>query len=128
MEYRDVPYETNLLELVRSAYDGWGGLNKEDNLTALFCSEMVAKCYQDMGLLIPASEGGLVCNEYAPRDFTSKICLDLQLGACLEDELWLTRDFREADVGKSCVKEKQSPTVEKNTSWICFCSSGNIED
>eukprot|EP01083_Nonionella_stella_P033642 92056_1 len=59
-DYRDVPYETNLLELVRCAYDGWGGTNKKDNLKALFCSEMVAKCYQDMGLLRPASDGGLV--------------------------------------------------------------------
>ena len=51
-----------------------------------------------MGLLKPSSEGGLITNEYAPRDFTSKIELDLQLDAQIEDEIWLVEDPSIAEI------------------------------
>ncbi len=75
-EIKGRPYEENVLELVRSAYDGPFGANTED-LSSLFCSELVAEAYQRMGLL-PES---LPSNEYTPRDFSSKGELKLLLGS-----------------------------------------------
>lgn len=94
-EFSDVPYEKNLIEMIKSAYDGIGGTNKKENLSSLFCSEMMAKIYQKMGLLRSSDKGGLVCNEYAPRDFTSNVELNLLLDATLEDEVMLfsNKDF-----------------------------------
>lgn len=39
------PYEKDKIELIKSAYDGIFGENKED-LSSLFCSELVAEAYQ----------------------------------------------------------------------------------
>lgn len=61
------PYEKSKLELIKSAYDGVGGANKED-LSSIFCSELVAEAYQILGILpeeIPSSE-------YVPRDFSEQ--------------------------------------------------------
>ena len=69
-EVRDRPYEKNKMELIRSAYDGWFGENQED-LSSLFCSELVAESYQRMGLLSSAS-GSLPSNEYTPKDFSTE--------------------------------------------------------
>jgi hypothetical protein len=41
------------------------GINKED-LSSLFCSELVAEAYQKMGLLTEQ----LPSNEYIPKDFS----------------------------------------------------------
>lgn len=63
-EMRDKPYEKHFLSLVKSAYDGLLGKNKED-LTSVFCSELVAEAYQRMGVFsdeIPSSE-------FTPADF-----------------------------------------------------------
>lgn len=43
-------YEQNKIELIKAAYDGPLGRNSED-LTSLFCSELVAEAYQRLGLL-----------------------------------------------------------------------------
>ncbi len=65
-EVRDRPYEEDTVELIKAAYDGPFGDNTED-LSSLFCSELVAESYQRMGLLPndPPS------NEYVPNDFAS---------------------------------------------------------
>ncbi len=60
------PYEENKLELFKSAYDFFGGKNEED-LSSLFCSEMVAEGYQRMGLLEEPPKG-LPSNEYTPAN------------------------------------------------------------
>ncbi len=52
------------MQLFKSAYDFIGGKNKRDT-SSLFCSELVAEAYQQMGLLtldIPS-------NEFTPADF-----------------------------------------------------------
>jgi hypothetical protein len=64
------PYERHRLELLRSsldAFDACGRQNRED-LSSLFCSELVAEAYQAMGLL-PEPPRGLPSNEYTPMDF-----------------------------------------------------------
>jgi len=75
-QVRDAPYEQRLWELVRAAWDGPLGLNEED-LTSVFCSELVAEAYQVMGLLPPNEEGGLPSNEYVPAYFCHSRRLDL---------------------------------------------------
>lgn len=58
------PYEQSKIELLKSVWDGWGGHNEED-LSSLFCSELVAEAYQRMGLL----PGDPPSNEFVPADF-----------------------------------------------------------
>lgn len=59
------PYEKNKLDLIKAAYDGPGGANKED-LSSIFCSELVAEAYQTLGLL-PET---LASSEFVPADFS----------------------------------------------------------
>lgn len=66
-EVKGRPYEKNQIELVKSAYDGPLGVNTED-LSSLFCSEMVAEAYQRMGLLSEEKAS----NEYTPKDFSDE--------------------------------------------------------
>ena len=61
------PYEISTVETLKAAYDGPGGHN-EENLTSLFCSELVAEAYQSLGLLSEAQRS----NEYIPTDFSVK--------------------------------------------------------
>jgi len=60
-------YEESEIELIKSAYDGPFGHNTED-LSSLFCSELVAEAYQQMGLLSEEKPS----NEYTPADFSYK--------------------------------------------------------
>jgi len=82
-EVKQRPYEEDKVELLRSAYDGPLGDNAED-LSSLFCSELVAEAYQRMGLLPeePAS------NEYTPASFCSDEELTL-LNGSLGPEQWV---------------------------------------
>ena len=68
-EVKGRPYETSKVELVKAAYDGWWGENTE-NLSSLFCSELVAEAYQRMGLLSNAKRA-LASNEFTPKDFSA---------------------------------------------------------
>lgn len=76
------PYETSKIELLKAAYDGIFGDNKED-LSSLFCSELVAEAYQKMGLLTEK----LPSNEYIPKDFSEEKSLSLELGYSLQKEI-----------------------------------------
>lgn len=62
------PYDDNRFELMGSAYDGPGGRN-EENLSALFCSELVAESYQALGL-IRSGPDDKPSNEHTPADFS----------------------------------------------------------
>ena len=64
------PYEERKMELLKSAYDFFGGANEED-LSSLFCSELVAELYQRIGLL----DEDKPSNEYIPKDFVGNIPL-----------------------------------------------------
>ncbi len=65
-------YEQDEWELIKSAYDGPFGKNSED-LSTLFCSELIAEAYQRLGLLNEVEPS----NEYTPADFSEKneLCL-----------------------------------------------------
>jgi hypothetical protein len=75
-QFRGRPYEGKHIELLKSAYDGPFGRNHED-LSSLFCSEMVAEAYQAMDLLPPRPAS----NEYTPRDFSAAGKLKLVRGS-----------------------------------------------
>lgn len=76
------PYELDRLELFKAAYEGLFGDNKED-LSSLFCSELIAEGYQRMGLL----PDDVPSNEYTPKDFSSERRLRLQRGYALQNEI-----------------------------------------
>ena len=76
------PYETKKIQLLKAAYDGIFGDNKED-LSSLFCSELVAAAYQKMGLLKQPPPS----NEYIPKDFSEEKSLSLELGYNLQKEI-----------------------------------------
>lgn len=76
------PYETSKVELLKAAYDGMFGDNEED-LSSLFCSELVAEAYQKMGLLTET----VPSNEYIPKDFSEEKNLSLELGYGLQKEI-----------------------------------------
>lgn len=76
------PYEKSVLELIKSAYDGIFGENKED-LTSLFCSELLAEAFQRMGLL-PEDKPS---NEYTPKDFSEERRLSLLSGFAFKPEI-----------------------------------------
>ena len=75
MKLRDRPYEQKKLELMRAALDGpFERLRNPEDLSSLFCSELVAEAYQAMGLLTdhPAAKPS---DEYTPRDFAGELAL-----------------------------------------------------
>lgn len=76
------PYEKNKLELIKSAWDSILGDNNED-LSSLFCSEMIAEAFQRMGLLTEE----MPSNEYTPKDFSSEKQLVLELGYGIGNEI-----------------------------------------
>jgi hypothetical protein len=68
-------YEQDRIELIKAAYDGPFGHNEED-LSSLFCSELVAEAYQQLGLVTKEKNS----NEYTPADFSEKRGLRLLKG------------------------------------------------
>ncbi len=79
------PYEKDKIELLKAAYEGVLGDNKED-LSSLFCSELLAEAYQNMGLLTEK----VPSNEYTPNDFSTERSLKLELGYSLNNEIAIT--------------------------------------
>lgn len=78
-ELGERPYEQSKLQLIRSALDFHQDYftflkNEEEDLSSLFCSELVAAAYQRMGLLEfdKTSDNYKTSNEYTPDDFTSR--------------------------------------------------------
>lgn len=76
------PYEKNRIDLIKAAWDGPFGKNKED-LSSLFCSELVAEAFQRMGLLGQTKPS----DEYSPKDFSAEKRLQLELGYSLGNEI-----------------------------------------
>jgi len=72
-EVQGRPYEKSKMELILSAIDFQEDYlsflrNTKEDLSSLFCSELVAEAYKRMGLL----GGKKLSNEYTPADFASK--------------------------------------------------------
>jgi hypothetical protein len=81
-------FENSIWQIVKAKYDGPLGANKED-LSSLFCSELIAASYQALGLL-PASDIR-TSNEYTPSDFSSQqlaLCKNAQLS-----EITIIKDY-----------------------------------
>ena len=71
LHYR--PYERDILELIRAAHDsGWR--ENVDDLSSLFCSELVAKTYEVLGLIHNTKPS----NEYTPKDFSTETGADIR--------------------------------------------------
>ena len=79
-ELRGRPYEESMIDLACAALEGSHG--GEEDLSSLFCSELVAEAYQRLGLLPddPPSD------TYTPADFSAAAGLELLGGARLGDE------------------------------------------
>lgn len=94
-EVQGRPYEKNKSELILSAMDFHEEYlsflrNTKEDLSSLFCSELVAAAYKRMGLL----GDKLLSNEYTPDDFSSKSekTNPLQFGK-LEKEVYVELKF-----------------------------------
>ena len=83
------PYERGEAELFKAAYDGLGGKSSGEDLSSLFCSELVAEAYQSMGLL-PEYPDGPPSNEYVPLDFSERREITLLGGFNLGGETSIT--------------------------------------
>jgi hypothetical protein len=77
------PYEKGEMELLKAAWDYIGGASGGEDLSSVFCSELVAEAYQAMGLLDEYPKG-LPSNEYTPVDFSERRTLKLNQGYKLE--------------------------------------------
>ncbi len=80
------PYERSECELLKAAWDGFLGDSKGEDLSSLFCSELIAEAYQAMELL-PEHPAGLPSNEYTPIDFSERRALKLLNGFSLGKEI-----------------------------------------
>ncbi|MBA1147110.1 hypothetical protein H0Z60_08545 [Ectothiorhodospiraceae bacterium WFHF3C12] len=80
------PYERNEIELLRAAWDRVGGTSGGEDLSSVFCSELVAEAYQAVGLLEEYPKG-LPSNEYTPIDFSDQRGLKLKGGYNLGEEV-----------------------------------------
>jgi hypothetical protein len=86
-EVKDRPYEAHIVQMVKAVWDGPLGQVEED-LSSLFCSELVAEAYQRMGLLPKNEDGGKPATEYTPKDFSTEGSgSELLLGARLGEEI-----------------------------------------
>lgn len=84
LKLRNRAYEQEKIELLKAAYDGPLGANRED-LSSVFCSELVAEAYQALALL-PEDKPS---NEYTPADFSQGRMRDLARGFSLSKEITL---------------------------------------
>ena len=84
-ELRGRAYERNKFELIRAA-NKRAFCNRAEDLSSVFCSELVAEAYQRLGLLSEEKPS----NDYAPVDFSYERMRNLQGSFYLSEELQLT--------------------------------------
>ena len=94
-EVQGRPYEKNTIELILSAVDAQEKYlsflrNTHEDLSSLFCSELVAEAYKRMGVLNTTKYS----NEFTPDDFSSArdSALKLNFGT-LEPEVYIELKF-----------------------------------
>lgn len=79
-EMKDVPYETDALQLISSAFE----VNHVQDLSSVFCSELIAEAYKRMGLLPETC----VSSKFTPQSFVTDDLVDSLLINCkLEREV-----------------------------------------
>ena len=94
-EVQGRPYEKSDLELARSALDFQEDYlsflrNTHEDLSSLFCSELVAEAYKHMGILNTEK----LSNEFTPDDFSSARDSKLTLNfGKLEPEVYIELKF-----------------------------------
>ena len=88
-EVQGRPYEENKFDMIRSAFDAkyLDFLeNDEEDLSSLFCSELVAEAYKRMGILHTTK----LSSEFTPDDFSSARDENLKLSfGKLEEEIFV---------------------------------------
>ncbi|MDE0172208.1 MAG: YiiX/YebB-like N1pC/P60 family cysteine hydrolase [Defluviicoccus sp.] len=87
---KDKGYDFDGLELLRAALDSGLFWSNREDLTAYFCSELIAETYQAIGFLDKTKPS----NEYTPDDFSVGAAppLELQGGVHLGDEIVVSRE------------------------------------
>ena len=94
-EVQGRPYEKNTIELILSAVDAQEKYlsflrNTHEDLSSLFCSELVAEAYKRMGILNTTKYS----NEFTPDDFSSARGSGLKLNfGTLEPEVYIELKF-----------------------------------
>ncbi len=86
-QLRGMCYESDKVQLLKSACDGPFGHNNED-LSSIFCSELVAEAYQCLGLLTDKKAS----KEYIPSDFSAQNMRKLSGRFYLSDEIMIKDD------------------------------------
>jgi hypothetical protein len=76
------PYEKNEAQMIRATRKG-PLRNRVEDLSSVFCSELIAAAYQRMGLL----DRSKLSNNFTPADFTTEVDLPLGLRAQLGPEI-----------------------------------------
>lgn len=88
--FRGIPYESDQVELLRSAYDGPFGRNSRD-LSTLFCSELVAEFWQVLRWL----DAQVPSNEFTPGNFAGE-------GDDAVDRYWIGQEHALGEVEPLC--------------------------
>ena len=94
-EVQGRPYEKNKIELILSSIDAQEKYlsflrNTHEDLSSLFCSELVAEAYKRMGIL----NTNKFSNEFTPDDFSSARGSELELNfGKLEPEVYIELKF-----------------------------------
>mmetsp|Transcript_7012 Transcript_7012/g.11130 ORF Transcript_7012/g.11130 Transcript_7012/m.11130 type:complete len:730 (+) Transcript_7012:278-2467(+) len=97
------PYETSMLQMFRAA--NIFGHNEVEDLSSVFCSELVAAAYMQLGLVDSSAHNRRTSNSYIPGDFASKNALTsraikLVKGAVLSSESVIDCDNMRLDTGR----------------------------
>jgi len=114
-EMQGRPYERSLLQMIRAA--NIFGSNEEEDLSSVFCSELVAAAYKIMGL-IDSSVTRTSCS-YIPGDFASRNShtargIKLVVGASLDIEKLIDCDnmrMREETISFGDAKKSESTSI-----------------
>ena len=87
-ELKNKKYEQSKTELLKSLYDGPWGKNEKEDLSSVFCGELVAEAYQRLLLL----DEKKVSNEYIPADFGEGRLTRLNNGFYLSEEIEIVKE------------------------------------
>tara|TARA_R110000744_G_scaffold285481_1_gene396846 strand:- start:29 stop:598 length:570 start_codon:yes stop_codon:yes gene_type:complete len=74
-QVRGTPFEANAVQMLASV-PAWWFLSSREDLSSMFCSELVAQCYKEIGLL----GQDRASNKYTPAAFSAERNLPLTRG------------------------------------------------
>ena len=84
-KFHGVPYERHPFQMLKAVNQE----NHKEDLTSVFCSELVAQCLQELGILNKEK----LSDNYLPKDFSSEATLELT-EAMLENEVVVREDSK----------------------------------